>query len=222
MDHQYVCFQSRTGMFDRYIDTWMARKAEASERGDDADKATAKRFLNSLYGKFGQNPHRESKVSSIDPNGVIRWETETGDSDGAYLPVAAFITSYARELIVRSAQVFGDDFIYADTDSIHCKNASEHEHLLDVHPTALGKWKRESVSEMARYVGAKKYIHVNETNDKGKVKALDVKCAGMPERCKEEVTWDNFRTGTQYGGKLAGRFVKGGYMLAETIFTIWV
>ena len=130
-----------------------------------------------------------------------------------------FITSYARCWIVRSAQVFGDDFVYADTDSIHTINAEKWESGLQVHPTKLGLWKKESVSEKGRYVGPKKYVHVNE-NKKGKVKPLEVTCAGMPDDCKKLVTWENFKKGAKYEGKLAGKFVAGGYVLSETTFNI--
>lgn len=47
-----------------------------------------------------------------------------------------------------------------------------------------------------------------------------ITCAGLPERCYKWVTWDNFREGAVYGGKLTYKHVKGGIILRETNFSI--
>ena len=48
----------------------------------------------------------------------------------------------------------------------------------------------------------------------------EVKCAGMPENVKSHVTYDNFKTGAVFGGKLMPKTVKGGVVLIEKDFTI--
>ena len=57
--------------------------------------------------------------------------TEKEIVDGIYIPIAAFITSYARELTIRTSQAikdysiekYGKDlYYYSDTDSIHCRS----------------------------------------------------------------------------------------------------
>ena len=49
---------------------------------------------------------------------------------------------------------------------------------------------------------------------------LNITCAGMPKGCYPYVTWDNFREGATYKGKLQPKHVKGGIVLKEIDFTI--
>jgi len=49
---------------------------------------------------------------------------------------------------------------------------------------------------------------------------LNVKCAGMPEKVKEKVTWENFHKGFKAGGKLLPKQVNGGVVLIDTDFTL--
>lgn len=49
---------------------------------------------------------------------------------------------------------------------------------------------------------------------------LDITCAGLPERCYNQVTWNNFKEGFTAHGKLTYKYVKGGVKLIETDFTI--
>lgn len=229
--HEYVCFQARQGMFEKYVAHWGAEKVRCSKAHDDAGKATAKRMLNSLYGRFGMKQDRMSKVPYLE-DGVIKWNTETSHSDGAYLPVACFITAWARKKILDMAERWADCFVYADTDSVHVvKYAYAKKRLnpldgevreprtegMDIDDARLGAWKLESTSEMARYVRPKAYIHAKKDGT-----LEDVKCAGMPDKCKAGVTWQNFLPGARYEGKLTGAQVKGGYCLIETSYVLKV
>lgn len=229
-NHEYMVFSSQEHLFDTYVDHWMAEKVRCKEEGDPAGEATAKRYLNSLYGKTAESPTKMSKMSTLS-SGVIKWETVTTEGSTWYPPIGVFITAYARDQIVRSAQVFGDDFIYADTDSIHCINAKVHEAELDVHYSRLGAWKWESVSYKGRYIRPKTYAHLTQCNMKQdsegrwyckSVDGFEVKAAGMTDACKSNLTWDNFHAGVEVEGKLAGRQVPGGYCLAETTYRIKV
>ena len=210
---QYMCFKSKRGMFDDYIDHWGAEKVRCSDAGDKAGKETAKRMLNSLYGRFGMRQERASKRAHLE-DGVIRWHTVQDMCDGAYVPMAAFITAYARRKILDMAHAFGDDFVYADTDSVHVLCTGEGKDI-DVDDSRLGAWKLESHSERARYLRPKTYIHAYAD---GSVE--DVKCAGMPEACKANVTWENFHGGARYKGKLIGKQVRGGYCLIDTTYNV--
>ena len=49
---------------------------------------------------------------------------------------------------------------------------------------------------------------------------LHVVCAGMPDRVKEKVTWENFHVGFSADGKLLPKQVKGGVVLENTVFTL--
>ena len=37
---------------------------------------------------------------------------------------------------------------------------------------------------------------------------INITCAGLPSRCYDFVTWDNFKTGFKCGGKLTFKHVK--------------
>jgi hypothetical protein len=134
-----------------------------------------------------------------------------------------FITAYARRRIVTEADALGDHFVYADTDSLHV-TGDRTVRPKDIHPTRLGAFKLESMSLRARYIGPKKYVHYYEyeAGKKGKAHPFEVKCAGLPDAAKEHVTYDNFHSGAEYKGKLAGMQVKGGYLLKETVYTVRV
>ena len=49
---------------------------------------------------------------------------------------------------------------------------------------------------------------------------MNITCAGMPDRCYDNVTFDNFTLGASYAGKLAPKHVPGGIVLTDTPFTI--
>lgn len=47
-----------------------------------------------------------------------------------------------------------------------------------------------------------------------------VTCAGMPDNIKANVTYDNFKQGSRFDGKLMPKRCKGGVVLVETTFTL--
>lgn len=49
---------------------------------------------------------------------------------------------------------------------------------------------------------------------------LNVKGAGMTDAVKENVTFDNFKIGSVYDGKLRQKTVSGGTILLDTTFKI--
>lgn len=150
-------FKGSLGIFDDYIDTFM----ELKKTGEGARKSTAKLMLNSLYGKFGTNPQREERIIQFD-DGVFSTtnKDEQGNlleylSDGVYLPLASFITSYARDVLLESANNVYDRFMYCDTDSIHILGYEVPN--IRVHDKELGAWKLEGKFISAKYIGAKRY-----------------------------------------------------------------
>lgn len=209
---EYVCgwkFKGRVGMFKEYIDHWMHIK----ETTTGALRQLAKLMLNSLYGKFATNPKARKKIPLLDHDGVVRYVLDEPElRDPVYTAMGAFITAYAREKTIRSAQAVYDRFIYADTDSLSLIGYDVPEGL-DVHPTKLGAWKHEGEFTNSKFIRAKTYL---KTVD-GKTK---VTCAGMPDNVKEFVTYDNFHSGSTFDGKLVPRRYPGGIVLKPTTFTI--
>lgn len=206
-------FRSINGAFDEYIDKWYDSKVNAKIEGNKALEYIAKLMLNSLYGKFGSNPRRRSKYPYLDPEkDIVRYaygEEEIGT--GGYVPVAAFITSYCRDKIIRAANDCGDRFMYADTDSIHILGTDPP--LIDIDDKRLGAFKREGHFTRAHYLRPKCYI---EEMDEELVK----KCAGLPKSAREWFGFDTIKPQESFDGKLRPKHVPGGIRLVETKFTI--
>lgn len=216
-------FKASDKMFRSYIDKWMGEKIKAGKEGNKTLRNWAKVMLNSLYGKFALNPICAKKSPYLDGD-TVRYKTEDREErEPIYLPVGAFITAYARSYTISTSQMireyslakYGEDrYIYSDTDSIHTTVPIEDlEKLLKIDDNELGAWAHESTFTRARFIRAKTYIE--EIDGK-----LHVTCAGMPDRCKELVTWENFKIGSVYEGKLLPSHVNGGIVLKETTFRI--
>lgn len=211
-------FKKTVGLFTEYIDIWSERKIEAKKSGNAAHYTLAKLMLNSLYGKFAVNPMVRSK-NPVDDHGIVRYILgEQEERTPLYIPVGTFITAWARDTTIRAAQSLYDRFIYADTDSLHLIGTDLPEGL-KISDTDLGAWKHESNFDRARFIRAKSYIE--HVTDPGKNDyKWKITCAGMPESCHEHVTWDNFRIGASYPGKLRPVHAVGGIVLEDIVFTI--
>lgn len=201
------------GMFDDYIDYWYNVKNEAKRTNNDALYYIAKLMLNSLYGKFGSNPLKRSKYPWYDKdNDIVRYSLMSEEeSTGGYVPIASFITSYARKRIIEAANACGERFVYADTDSIHIVGTEIPE--IDIDDFKLGCFKLESEFTRAKFMRAKCYIE--EINGE-----LNKKCAGLPKKSKELFDFSTMITGAEFGGKLVPVNVPGGVVLVDRKFTI--
>lgn len=202
-------FKGVKGVFKDYIDYW----GHIKETTTGAERQLAKLMLNSLYGKFATNPRVAGKIPYVDEDDVVHYTIkEEDDRAPVYTAMGAFITAYARNKTIRSAQKVYDRFIYADTDSLHLIGYEIPEGL-DVHATKLGAWKHEGSFTDSKYIRAKTYMETIDGVDK-------VTCAGMPDNIKEHVTYDNFHSGSTFNGKLVPRRCVGGVVLVDTTFTI--
>lgn len=216
-------FRSSTKLFREYIDKWIKIKNDNAKEGNEGMRQWAKIMLNSLYGKFATNPICGSRAPYRE-DGVVHYRNlPEEERSPLYLPVGTFITAYARNYTIRAAQkirdyskrVYGKDmFIYSDTDSIHtCLPEEECRKILDVDDYRLGAWKIEKKWEKGHFIRAKTYCEVSNGE-------LKVTCAGMPEKVKESVTWENFQIGKVFDGKLVPLHFPGGIVLMPTTFQI--
>ena len=180
-----IAFKGSYGIFDRYIDTFM----EMKKNGKGAVRATAKLFLNSLYGKFGMNPIKEEKIIDYQEN---TFSTISTDNDGnkldyldkgVFIAMASFITSYAREVLLTSIEKVYDRFLYCDTDSIHITGYNIPN--IVIHDKNLGAWKLEGKFTKAKYIGAKRYAEFIDNK-------WDIKCCGLSRDIMEKITMDIF------------------------------
>ena len=105
---EYVCgwkFKGMNGIFSDYIDKWITRKNNATILGNKGQRTLAKLMLNSLYGKFATSLEVQSKIPFLEDDNIIHYSlSEKEEKNGIYLPIACFITAYAREKTIRTSQ----------------------------------------------------------------------------------------------------------------------
>lgn len=241
-------FHSMSGIFDTYIEKYKKIKLESK----GAMRTLAKLFLNNLYGKMASSKDSSFKVAQEREGGVLGFlPIEESNKKAGYIPVGSAITSYARNFTIRAAQknYHGKDnrgFIYADTDSIHCDLEPDEIVGVPVHDKNFCCWKLESCWDTAIFVRQKTYIeHVTHED----LQPIDspynnIKCAGMPDRCKNlfeysmrgEVPeseklnaeeqefvsvkrdYSDFKIGLKVPSKLMPKRIKGGILLVDTYY----
>lgn len=216
-------FKAMRGLFTKYIDKWIKVKIESTISGNKGMRQVAKIMLNSLYGKFATSLDVQEKIPYLEGD-IVKYKLgEKETKEGVYLPMGAFITAYARDKTIRTSQAIKDYSIkkygidmycYSDTDSIHTiLPIEELKMFCEIDDVELGKWAHESHFTRAKFIRQKTYLE--EINGE-----IQITCAGLPQRCYDQVTWDNFKEGLKVDGKLTFTHVKGGVILKETEFTI--
>ena len=217
-------FKQVEGVFKDYIHKYMKIK----EVSEGAIRELAKLLLNNLYGKFSSDTDATGKYPQLNEEGILELvEGENEVKESIYTAVGSYITSYARETTITACQNNYDRFIYADTDSLHIEGY-EMPVGIDIHRTHLGKWKFEGDFIRGKFLRAKTYMEAICIDENGKdttkenalATKIKVTCAGMPDKLKRHVTFNNFYNGNVFEGKLKPKIVKGGVMLVETDFTI--
>lgn len=251
-------FYTQIGLFDGYINKY--KKIKMENKG--AIRELAKLFLNNLYGKLASSTDSSFKLAFVKEDKSIGFiAVEEHNKKAGYIPCGSAITSYARNFTIRVAQknYYGVDkkgFIYADTDSIHCDLPAEKITGIEVDDNNFCCWKLESCWDEAIFTRQKTYIeHVTHENlipveeiiEDGKPKKpyYNIKCAGMPKKCKklfeksmhdidtnklqdytqEEVdflkikrTLKDFKIGLKVPGKLMPKRICGGTLLVDTTY----
>lgn len=226
-------FKGIKGLFTQYIDYWSEKKINAKKEKNNVLYIISKLMLNSLYGKFGLNPNIQGKYPYLNEEGIVKYKMYPKEiRDSIYIPVASFITSYARNKTIRTSQAIKDYtiknynkdyYIYSDTDSIHLLDIDENilKSFVDIDDYRLGAWKIESKFIKGKYIRQKCYIELGY-DDK-----LNVTVAGLPKKLGKYITFENFNKGlqilasdTEKEHKLTFKHVKGGVILADTDFSI--
>lgn len=181
-------FNARAGIFDLYIEKYKKIKLEST----GALRTLAKLFLNNLYGKMAASTDSSFKYAYLKKDGSVGfYGISAADKKAGFIAVGSAITSYARNFTIRAAQnnYYGPDqpgFIYADTDSIHCNLMTEQLKGIPIHDKNFCCWKIESYWNEAIFSRQKTYIeHVTHEDGEPVTPYYNVKCAGMPERCKD-------------------------------------
>ena len=205
-------FRGVTGLFNEFIDKWMHIKATST----GGLRLIAKLQLNSLYGKFATNPNVTGKIPVMEDD-IIKLRTGVLElRDPVYTPMGVFITAYARDKTIRSAQANYDTFAYADTDSLHLFTETHAD--LDIDPNDLGAWKHEMDFVKAIYVRPKVYSEYGWEIKNGKRHGDPVMVthiAGLPKLVQELIKFEDYFNGHVFTGKLAPKVVPGGVVLVD-------
>lgn len=242
-------FESEIGIFDKYIDKYKKIKLESK----GALRTLAKLFLNNLYGKMASNTDSSFKFPYLKEDGSVGFSiVQENNKKPGFIPVGSAITSYARNFTIRAAQAnyYGTDkrgFIYADTDSIHCDLQPDEIKGIKVHDKNFCCWKLESSWDVGYFVRQKTYIEHVVAEDLEPIEEpyYNIKCAGMPDKCKKlfdlsmrgyepkesdkykenelkflekKRTIEDFKEGLVVPGKLLPKRIKGGVLLVETSY----
>lgn len=173
-------FNVEYGLFDGYVDHFMAMKIKATKEKNHVKRQVAKLALNNLYGKFGRNPENAFRVPDLkDEDMEVLYDLDIGeDNKPVYIPIASAITSYARRFTVKAAIQNIDYFRYSDTDSIHLVcNKNYIPKGITIDDVNLSCWAEEGVVEHSIFVRQKTYMEWSGSD-------FDIKGCGMPDRCK--------------------------------------
>ena len=166
-------FKSRVGLLAPYVEHFAGLKQ--TETG--AVREFAKLMLNAPSGKFGENPHGQRYESAM-IDGVQRFRVVPDEPRRPfYLPMSIFITALARCYLVEHIARVGDDFVYCDTDSVHC--VGDHDAAFELDGQRFGAWKKEGVFSRSRYLRTKRYANED-------AQGVKYKCAGIHSRFLEK------------------------------------
>lgn len=158
--------------FTSYMDHFYRMKSDAKAAKDAARYEFAKRFLCSLYGKFGSNPDNYYEYTFVEPRHIeaaceldgYDFVAELGPWALMQRPMraerkrfynvatAASITGYVRADLWKSLRDVALP-LYCDTDSIACCDTGN----LRLHDSELGAWKVENVCDFGAFAGRKLY-----------------------------------------------------------------
>lgn len=244
-------FGTEIGIFDEYISKY--KQIKMNSKG--AMRELAKLFLNNLYGKMAAGVNSSFKKAYVKEDGSLGYLLipEFKKKPG-YIAIGSAITSYARNFTIRAAQknYYGKNkrgFIYADTDSIHCDLSPSEIKGIKIDDREFCCWKIESEWDIGYFARQKTYIEhiVKKDGEELPVPYYDIKCAGMPPRCKylfnmsmsgdtpvesvKELSEEekkfvsvkrditDFKPGLKVPGKLLPKNIKGGIILTETEYT---
>ena len=210
-----VGWKKANNVFKDYIDRWYDVKKNAR---NETERSLAKLMLNSLYGKFGMNDCRMSKIPVSYSNGSIVYRIEENNTTYYYKEVASYITSMARCKLASFMNRCEDKFLYCDTDSVYYIGHEIPEVFKDVvDPKKLGFWKYEG--HYTRFKALKAKCYLKQLDDG----TIERKVAGCPKECAELITFENFAPNLKLeNAKRCKRKVEGGIIISSCDFTIKV
>lgn len=175
----HMAFTGSHDLFKNYIDFW----SEVKKNSTGANRAIAKLRQNGLYGKFGMSGSNEIiEFENKDGIFTINHLHDEYVSDNIYLPMATFITSYAKQYLVQAINANYERFLYCDTDSLHLYGTLEEVKGVNIGAKIYGYWDNELCFEDFKYIGSKRYAEKNSKTHK-----WEIKCCGLTDSIMKQV-----------------------------------
>ena len=191
----------------------------------------AKTMMNGFYGKTALRTTRQNvlPIFNEESNTVCYSNRVNSEIEPVYIPYGTFVTAWARHKLIDSAMKVWDDFVYCDTDSIHCFEKSSYP--FPTHPTELGYLKDETANgayEYARYIKQKTYCHARPDplrgfmssvmTDYGDYKpfkeVVEIRAAGLNTDSRSGIKIEEFKYGLEIkNANFKMRTVPGGAVL---------
>lgn len=174
-----ICFKGSYNLFKNYIDFWSKIKQESS----GSLRAISKLRQNGLYGKFGTSVLcEEFNIKADNDKFEIEHTHLDYATDNIYLPIASFITSYAKKYLVSAINSNKDRFMYCDTDSVHLYGTLEEVKGINIGKKIYGYWDNELCFDDFKYLGSKRYAERNVETGK-----WEIKCCGLTDKIMKKV-----------------------------------
>ena len=155
-------FRKSYGLYYTYVDKWFYVKQTATgER-----RQMAKLLLNSLVGKFGASLYRPMLHPKPSVDGGVDFTVDKPESTNslAWLPTAAYVNAYGRQVLSRAMNANADRVIYADTDGMILAGLNAPEGI-ETDDRKLGAWKNDHTYTKLRILGNRKYCGVETGGD---------------------------------------------------------
>lgn len=155
-------FRKSHGLYYAYVDKWFHVKQTATgER-----KQMAKLLLNSLVGKFGASLYRPMLHPKPSMDGGVDFIVDKPESSNslAWLPTAAYVNAYGRQVLSRAMNANADRVIYADTDGMILEGLDAPAGI-ETDDRKLGAWKNDHTYAKLRILGNRKYCGVETDGD---------------------------------------------------------
>lgn len=176
----HMAFRGSHKLFENYLNFW----ADVKQNSKGARRVTAKLRQNGLYGKFGMNSNT-SILKFENDNGVYKIVNTHEDyiSNSIYIPMATFITSYAKKYLVEAVNNNYDRFMYCDTDSLHLFGTLDQVKGLEIDSKKYGAWDNELKFNDFIYISPKRYAE--KDIDSGE---WIIKCCGLSDDIMKQVS----------------------------------
>lgn len=155
-------FRKSHGLYYNYVDTWFrVKQTETGER-----RQIAKLLLNSLVGKFGASLYRPMLHPKPSVDGGVDFTVDKPESANslAWLPTAAYVNAYGRQVLSRAMNANADRVLYADTDGMILAGLVPPAGI-ETDDRKLGAWKNDHTYAKLRILGNRKYCGVETSGD---------------------------------------------------------